>query len=172
MWVEAQALENVISMYPASAEGLARAESIYQNQLFRFDRAFELNAKRVELGDGKLEFIESHLTTARFEGCATRAAALRTDILQKDQRIVLTALRFACLAADHKAEDARVAGYQLVKDISGLEKVRWVFSGTKHFVGQHPAFVVKSAEWVELFEALERGDEVRARASLAALGVP
>jgi hypothetical protein len=89
-----------------------------------------------------------------------------------DQRIVLTALRFACLAANQKAENARVAGRQLVKDISDLEKVRWTFNGTKQFVSQHPAFAVRSAEWVRLFEALEQGDEVKARASLAALGVP
>jgi hypothetical protein len=172
-WEEAaEALENALSLYPAYTEALARAVSIYHNRLFRFDRAFELNAKRVELGTGELEFVESHLTTARFEGCATRAALLLTDTSWKDHRIVLTALRFACLAADQKAEDARVAGHQLVTDISGLEKVRWVFSGTKHFVGQHPAFAAKSAAWVQLFEALEQGDEVRARASLAALSIP
>lgn len=70
----AQAAENVLTLYPTLIEGLARAESIYQDGLFRFDRAFELNAKRVELGDGELEFIEKHLTTARFGGCAIRGA--------------------------------------------------------------------------------------------------
>ncbi len=171
-WEEAaQATENMLTLYPTSIEALARAEGIYQNELFRFDRAFELNAKRVELGFGGLDFIEKHLTTARFEGCATRAAALRSEISEKDQRLVLTALRFACLAADQKTEDARAAGHQLVKDISGLEKMHWTFRGVKHFVSQHPAFAVKAAEWVRLFEALEQGDQGKAGASLAALGV-
>jgi tetratricopeptide (TPR) repeat protein len=171
-WEEAaQAVENVLTLYPTSIEGLARAEGIYQDRLFRFDRAFELNAKRVELGNGELDFIEKHLTTARFEGCATRGAALRIAISEKEPRVVLTALRFACLVADQKTEDAGAAGRQLAKDISGLEKVHRTFRGVKHFVSQHPAFAVKAAEWTRLLEALEQGDELKARVSLTALGV-
>ena len=171
-WGEAaQALENGLTVYPTAIEGLARAEWIYQDRLFRFDRAFELNAKRVELGDGELPFIETHLTTARFGGCATRAAALRTETSEKNRQIMLTALRFACLAADQKTADALAAGRQLLKDIPGLGKIDWSFGGVKHFVSQHPAFAAKAGAWVELFEALEQGDEVKARASLAALGV-
>jgi hypothetical protein len=67
---------------------------------------------------------------------------------------------------------ARAAGRQLRQQIAGLDKVRWTFTGTKHFVSQHAAFAAKSADWVRLFEALEQGDEVKATASLTALGVP
>ena len=87
---------------------------------------------RFELGDGKLDFIETHLTTARFAGCATRSAALRTEIAEKDQRLVLTTLRFACLAADQKTEDAVTTGRELAKDLSGLDKIHWAFDGVKH----------------------------------------
>ena len=39
-------------------------------------------------------------------------------------------------------------------------------------MSQHPAFGGKAADWVRLFEALEQGDEAKARAALSALGVP
>ena len=176
----AQAAENVLTLYPTHIEAAARAEAIYQNRLFRFDRAFEINAKRSGRGDGLqfegddniLDFIETDLTTARFAGCVTFSAALRNSISGKDQRLVLTSLRFACLAADQKTEDAVTAGRELAKDLSGLDKIHWTFDGVKHFVSQNPAFAGKAAEWVRLFEALEQGDEAKARAALSALGVP
>jgi hypothetical protein len=172
-WEEAAlATGNVLSLYPAWIEGLERAEGIYHDHLFRFDRAFELNARRVALGEGELHFVQNHLTTARFDACATRAAALESKISEQDQHQVLTALRFACLSAEQRPEDARAAGRQLRQQIAGLDKVHWTFSGTEHFVSQHAAFAAKSADWVRLFEALEQGDEVKATASLTALSVP
>jgi hypothetical protein len=101
-----------------------------------------------------------------------RAWQLGTKTSEKGQRLLLTALRFACLAANQKAEDARAVGGELAKDISGLKKVRWSFRGVEHFMSQHPAFAAKGTDWVRLFEALEQGDEEKARASLVALGVP
>jgi hypothetical protein len=92
-----------------------------------------------------------------------------SDTLENNRRVVLASLRFACLAADQRVEDARAAGSQLAKALSGLQKVGWTFAGVRHFVSQHPAFAVKSAEWVRMFEALEQGNESNA---LAALGVP
>jgi hypothetical protein len=65
-----------------------------------------------------------------------------------------------------------VTAGQLREAITGLEKVRWAFTGTRHFVSRHPAFAGKAQDWVRLFEALEQGDEAKARASLAALGPP
>jgi hypothetical protein len=162
----------VLIAYPEYLEGLARAEGIYHDRLFRFDRAFELNTRRVQLGDGELDFVEKHLTTARFEACATRANSLQNKIPEKDLRVGLSALRLACLAAGQKTEDARTAASQLREELAGLEKSRWIFGGTKHFVSRHPAFAAKAAEWVRFFEALEQGDEAKAQASLAALSVP
>jgi tetratricopeptide (TPR) repeat protein len=176
-WEEAaQALENVLTLHPTFIEALKSAQWIYQERLFRFDRAFELNAKQVELGDGELPFIEKHLTTAHFEGCAARATALRAQFSEKNERLVLTALRFACLAADQKTEDARAAGRQLVKDISGLEKVGWTFTGVEHFVSQQPAFAVNhqpneessprcsscdsAAAWRRMFQRVTRRSRV------------
>jgi hypothetical protein len=64
------------------------------------------------------------------------------------------------------------AGRELRKQVAGLEKTGWTFTGTKHFVSQHAAFAAHARDWVRLFEALEQGDQAKAIAALAALGVP
>jgi tetratricopeptide (TPR) repeat protein len=169
-WEEAaHATENVLAVVPTSVEALVRAERIYQDRLFRFDRAFEMNAKRLELGDGKFDFIEVNLTTARFEDCASRAATAEREIKDSSQRLVMTALRFACLAAGGKKEEGREVWRQLVNDLSALGQIRWTFRGVKHYVTKHPAFATQSADWIRLFEALEQGDRAQAGAALAAL---
>jgi hypothetical protein len=95
---------------------------------------------------------------------------MSSETLENDRRPVL-ALRFAFLAAEQKAEDARTAGRQLLKGLSGFQRVRWTFGGILHFVGEHSTLATKSAEWVRLFEALEEGDQSKARAALAGLGI-
>jgi hypothetical protein len=59
----------------------------------------------------------------------------------------------------------------LFGEISGLCKVESL-GGVKHYLREHPAFHTNAAEWIRLLEALEQGDEAKARPSLAALGVP
>jgi hypothetical protein len=80
-------------------------------------------------------------------------------------------LRFACLAGEKKSDEALASGRWLRKELVGLEKVGWTFSGTEHFISGHPAFAAKAADWVRLFESLEQGDEKKALAALTALGV-
>ena len=167
-WAEAAAAEeNVLTVHPESMKDLELAESIYHEHLFRFDRAFELNARRVEHGDGELDFVEKHLTTARFEACASRAEVLESKTSDKNMRTILIALRFACLAAGGKKDGARAAAAQLRESMTGLEKGNWDFGGTKYFVSRHAAFAGKSQAWVGLFDALEQGDEAKARTALS-----
>lgn len=175
-WEEAaQALEKVLTLNPRHMEALQLADWIYHEHLFRFDRAFDLNAKREEIGvgsgGGKEDIVEKHLTTGRFNACATRAAARHGEVSEKRLKLVLSAIRFACLSGEQKGAEALAIGRQLRQEVSALERVRWTFSGTKHFVKTHPAFAAKAA-WVSLFEALELGDEAKALAAISALGVP
>jgi WD40 repeat protein/tetratricopeptide (TPR) repeat protein len=171
-WEEAaQTAENVLTLYPTDRVALKLAADTYHEHLFRFDRAFALTAKLVELGERELDFIEAHLTTGRFDDCVNRAAALQNKISRKDHRLVLAGLRLACSSAAQKNDDVWAVGSQLREEISGLEKVRWIFGGTKHFVDQHAAFAAKATAWVRLFEALEEGDKTKAHAALTALGV-
>jgi tetratricopeptide (TPR) repeat protein len=172
-WQEAAAAEEfALSMDPPWSEALARATSIYREHLFQFDRAFELNTRRVSIGQGQDDFIENHLTTARFSDCASKASDHLTQTNDPGEKLALTAIRLACLSAAVGPADARTttATSDIFTQIHNLQKVGWSFSGTKHFIGQSPAFAAHSSDWVHLFEALEEGDEPKARAALLALG--
>jgi tetratricopeptide (TPR) repeat protein len=172
-WPEAAAAEeSALSVYPQSPEALARATSIYHEHLFQFDRAFELNTRRVSLGQGQDDLIENHLTTARFSDCASRASDRLSQISDPHIKLALTAIRLACLSATPGPADARTstAASDFFTQIHNLQKTGWSFSGTKHFLAQHPAFAPHSSDWVHLFEALEEGNEPKARAALLALG--
>jgi tetratricopeptide (TPR) repeat protein len=171
-WQEAAAAEeSAISLYPESSEALARATSIYHEHLFQFDRAFELNTRRVSLGEGQDDFIQNHLTTARFSDCASKASDRLTQVTDLHTKLVLTTIRLACLSATPGPADARTtAASDIFTQIHNLQKTGWTFSGAKHFLAQHPAFAPHSSDWVHLFEALEEGDEPKARTALLALG--
>jgi hypothetical protein len=176
-WEEAaQGAEKVLAFNPAPPDGLAVAVAIYQEGLFRFERAFELAAKRVELGGGEEDFVEAHLTTARFDACATRATALLKKTSMNELRVALTAIRFACLSAAQRTAERRVASRELRTEIGGLNggppPLGWNFTGVKHFLSGHPAFAEKAAEWIQLFDALEQRDQTKARAALTALDAP
>jgi tetratricopeptide (TPR) repeat protein len=93
-WTEAaQAAENALGLDPESADVLELAENIYHDRLFQFDRAFELNSKRVELGAGGDDFVEKHLTTARFETCAALAGMRLSEVSDKRIRLAWISTR-------------------------------------------------------------------------------
>ncbi|MGA2095209.1 MAG: DUF2610 domain-containing protein [Candidatus Acidiferrum sp.] len=171
-WKEAaQAIETAYSLEPESTTILNAAENIYHDGLFNYSRAYELNAKRVDLGEGGYDFVEKNLTTSRFEACANLAAIAWLEASDRI-RLVMSSIQFACLSAERKTDAALIVGRRLRKDVAGLKTVGWVFSGTKNFVNTSPAFADKAPQWVSLFEALEQGDEKKALAALDALGVP
>jgi len=166
------ATEAALSVYPSSLQALARGYSIYHEELFQFDRAFEFNSRLVALGHMQDYFPENHLTTARFSDCASRASDRLPQISDPHTKLALTAIRLACLSATPGPADARTsaAASDIFTQIHNLQKIGWSFSGTKHFLAQHPAFAPHSSDWVHLFEALEEGNEPKARTALLALG--
>lgn len=168
----ADAAEAALRLDPNSIDIMDFAESIYHDKLFRFDRAYELNARRVEMGFGGRDFVEKQLTTGRFEECAAMATAVREGATEKTTRIIVSSIGFACLTAEQKPEAAHAAGHRLRKEVQDLGYFNWSFAGTKHFVSTNPAFAGKASQWVSLFEALEHSDEKKVLAALTALGVP
>jgi hypothetical protein len=140
--------------------------------LFQFDRAFELNSRRASLGQNQDDFIESHLTTARFSDCASKASDRLSQIADPSLKLALTAIRLACISAAPGLADARTssAASDIFPQLRDLQKSNWSFAGAKHFISQSPAFAPRSSDWIHLFEALEEGDEPKARSALLALG--
>src|SRR5262249_49091881 len=118
------------------------------------------------------DFVEKHLTTGRFAECDSLATASREVATEKQARLVLSSIEFACLTGEQKPEAAQAVGRRLRKEMSGLLKGSWSFGGTEHFFSGHPAFAAKATQWVSLFDALEQGDEKKGMAALTGLGVP
>jgi tetratricopeptide (TPR) repeat protein len=155
-WSEAaQVIEATLRLDPQSLDALTLADHIYHDGLFDYKRAFDLNAKRVQLGDGGYDFVEKHLTTSRFDSCATRSEMAWDEATRKGIVIAMSSLEFACLTAEHKTDEALAVGRRLRKEVAGLKSVTWRFTGTEHFISNSPAFADKAPQWVMLFEALE-----------------
>jgi tetratricopeptide (TPR) repeat protein len=154
----ADATDVALELVPESIQSLRIAERLFQDHLFAFERAFELNERRVQLeGDAlvRLDFAEKHLTTARFAGCVAHLAPIDVE-----GRVVPVreSIRFACEFAMGNKEAAAMSSNALLELAAGLQKPGWVFAGTLHFIASHDAFAASRASWTQLFEKLEAGD--------------
>jgi tetratricopeptide (TPR) repeat protein len=168
-WQEtADAEEQVIAVDPTKFD-LAVAYAVYHDRLYRFDRALEIAAKRVEQGDGEADFIEAELTAAEFEACASRA----TEFLQAKSdpiwRPIVAGFRFACLTGTGNPGATRSGASQFLDEVSGLQNTDYEAAGIKHFMTGNSAFAPNAPDWIRLFEALERGDEGQARDAVSKL---
>ncbi len=135
-------------------------EGIYHDHLFEFARAYDLNKHRVELDptvSARAAFAEKQLTTERFEECVEKWNQFQTGELDENHQVVRAGLVFACRHAAGNKDEAESA--QALLKISGtLQKVGWTFTGTKHFLAEHPAFAQARDAWQRLFTALEDGN--------------
>jgi len=163
--------ELALSLDPQSDQILQFLADVDHEQLFKFERAYELGQMRVPLGYGQDDFVEASLTVSQFSSCINLAVArwkADTDIRLK---IVMSALDFACLSA-LKDSNAHAAGSELRQEIPSLKAGGWTYNGTEHFVASSPAFAPNGATWVSLFQALGNGNQQAVYAALTALGVP
>jgi len=170
-WVAAaKAGELALSLDPQSEDILQWVSFIDHEQLFKFERAYELDQMRIQLGYGQDDFVEANLTTSRFDACDNLAGAAWRNDTTTNLKIVMSSLQFACLTGERNFL-ASVMGSQLRKEISGLQKVGWTYNGTERFVASSPAFAPNGSTWVTLFQALTNGDERTALEALTALGI-
>lgn len=168
----AQGLEAALKLDPGSVDALALLDYIYHEKLFEFDRAYEINARRVQLGVGGEDFVEKHLTTSRFEECADLAAVVRDESSKDHVRFVMSSLEFACLSGEGRHDAALERGKRLRKEMLALDKNEYTFTGVEHFISASPAFSGNATKWVSLFQAIQEGDVKEAQAALTSLGVP
>jgi len=157
----AEAAENVLEVLPKDASALKQAEMIYQDILFRFSSAFDLNQRRVRRDNSpgtRLEFVQTHLTTARFSECVARSADFRDEELQAGALPVRDVLRLACQFGAGQKSGARQTAGAILQESANLHVPAWRASGVKHFLSLHPAFAAARDLWVQLFEKLEKGD--------------
>lgn len=170
-WLSAaKAGELALSLDPQSEDILQYVSFIDHEQLFNFERAYELDQMRIPLGHGQDDFVEANLTASRFAACASLAEADGRNQTASRLKIVMLSLQYACLAAEGNVMSL-VYGSQLRRQMSGLQKVGWTFTGTEHFVRSSPAFAPNGAAWASLFQALSDGNEKAALDALISLGI-
>jgi hypothetical protein len=167
-------MDGLLAADPGSIPLMQQEANLYHEVWFQFDRAYNIDQRRIEAGEpaATQDFAEANLTAAHYETCADLATALQHETQEQRMSIIMTALEFACWSGANQKDSAHASGVMLRSELSGLEKVNWDFSGTKHFVASQHPFDAQGPAWVSLFEALEAGDERKALTALTALGIP
>lgn len=174
-WAEAdKAVDSYISTDPDSDQVLGRASNLYHERWFRFDHAYQIDRRRLELSSNEgaaADFAEASLTVSRYDSCAALSSVVRSETKEERMKLVMTSIEFACLTGENRHDAALAAGRMLQGELSGLQKVNWVFTGTEQYVRSHRPFEAQGSAWADLFDALQKGDEGKARAALTTLGV-
>jgi tetratricopeptide (TPR) repeat protein len=157
----AGAMENALNVLPDDVVALAQAEFAYQEHLFQFAKAFELNRHRLRLNDSqdaRLDFVEKNLTTARFADCVALTEKLNDREIEGGSLVARDVLRLACAFGSGQKVTARRTAQAILQEAASLGQPVGAFSGTKHFLGLDPAFAAGRESWIQLFEQLEKGD--------------
>lgn len=156
-----EATENVLVVFPEDASDLKRAEEIYQEILFRFSKAFDLNQRRARLVNSpgtRMEFVEKHLTTARFSECVALSGDFEHEGLRGAALLVRDVLRLVCEYGAGQKSAARQTAGAILLESANLHQPAWDAPGVRHFLSLHPAFAAGRDLWVQLFKKLEEGD--------------
>jgi tetratricopeptide (TPR) repeat protein len=171
----AKALEECLEVFPDNAGFLNTAISIYHDNLYRYDRAYELAQHWLKVDaspDAKIGLLEQDLTTSRFEDCGKQAASIDDDAFPNApaaMTLIRDSMRMACQwGAGQKAEAQHTANALLLKSAQ-LQDVDFQFPGTRHFLESSPAFETGRTAWIALFDSLEKGDGAAMAAALRQL---
>jgi len=159
----AEAYANVLTIYPDNKEGYQRLSQIYQERLFKFPEAFELNRLWLEghPDDFSAEtgFVEKHFTTGRFTECQGRIAKLlASPLITASNEAVLRAIGIAALLALDKTNQVPTELDALLKYIGSQPadfKVDWNSTSIIYFIGQKDKLKARHAWLQRLFDALQ-----------------
>jgi tetratricopeptide (TPR) repeat protein len=160
----AKALESCLEVFPDNVEFLQTAVFIYQENLYRYDRAYELSERWLKADaspDARLGMAEADLTTNRFEDCGKQVEAIdNAASLAPDAATILIgdSMKLACQWGAGQKAAARETGKALLLKSAQLQDKDFDFAGTRHFIDSSPAFAAGRASWSALFESLEKGD--------------
>jgi tetratricopeptide (TPR) repeat protein len=171
----AKALEASLEAFPDNAGFLNTAISVYHDNLYRFDRAYELAQHWLNVDaspDAKISMLEQDLTTSRFDHCEKQAAAIGDDAFPNApvaMTLIRDSMRMACQWASGQKADAQQTANALLLKSSQLQDVGFQFPGTRHFLGSTPVFAAGRASWIALFDSLEKGDGAAMAAALRQL---
>jgi hypothetical protein len=159
-----EALTKCLQAFPDNVGFLVTAISIEHDNLYHFDRSYELTQHWLKLDDSpiaKLSMEEEDLTSNHFEDCEKQAAGLEDSALPAALlpiTVIRDAMKLSCQAASGQMADAQQTAKALLLKSSQLQNLGWEFDGTRHFLSSSPAFEVARSSWVALYSSLEKGD--------------
>jgi hypothetical protein len=161
-WEQAvDAAEKFLEVFPDDSTELARVEFIHQEILFNFATAFEINLRRLKIDKSpltRLQFLEKHLTTARFSDCIAQSLNFESDGLLAGGVLVRDVLRLTCEYGAGQLTGARQTANVILRETPKLSQPIWEGRGVRHFLDRHPAFAAGRDLWVKLFDKLAEGD--------------
>jgi hypothetical protein len=118
------------------------------------------------------DFAEKHLTTGRFSECAERLAMLLSNpAIEAPVQVALQTLAIANLPALNQGELVPGKIEAMLERMAAQPedfRVTWTFSGTRHFIGQHPTLAPHRAWLQQFFDAVEGQDRQAILAGLQA----
>ena len=165
----ASAFESVLEVSPTSQSIIKALSRIDHEELFRFDRALELDeqAFKIDPSTGnRMDLVEASLTAAHFSQCAEQAAAIDDPVLSTSLIPVRDTIKLACQWGAGQKAAAQQTATALLPQAAGLHSPGWNFAGTRHFLTSSAAFETDRASWIALFESLEKGDGAAMAAAL------
>ena len=160
----AKAIEAVLEVFPNDVGYLQTAVSIYHDNLFRYDRSYELAQRWLKLDDSplaRLSMEENDLVTGRFEECEKQAATIGDTAFPNapvSMTMIRDSIRMSCQWGAGQKADAQQTAQALSFKSAQLQDMGWEFTGTRHFLDSSQAFEAGRTSWVSLFQSLEKGD--------------
>jgi tetratricopeptide (TPR) repeat protein len=168
----ASAFESVLEVLPTSQSIINALSNIDHEEIFRFDRALELDeqAFKIDPSTGnRMNLVEANLTAAHFSQCVEQAVAIDDPVLSTSKIPVRDTIKLACQWGAGQKAAAQQTATALLPQAAGLHSPGWRFAGTRHFLASFPAFEAGRASWIALFESLEKGDGAAMAAALQQL---
>jgi len=168
----AKAIDAALEAFPNDASFLQTGVSIYHDDLYNYDRGYELTDRWLKAEaspDAKLSMVEADLTTSRFEDCAKRAVSIDDAALPDPAgpyALIRDTMKLTCQWGAGDKPAAQESARALLLKSGQLQNVGWGVEGTRHFLGSSPAFETGRTSWVALFASLEKGDSAAMAAAL------
>lgn len=166
-WAAALELsDSVLQAFPDDGSAYNTKSGALHDGLFRFDEAFEFNKKWVDSHPkdfpAKLNFAEKQFTTGRFAEAVRFIDTLLSDRnIYAEDKTALRAIQIGCLLGAGQPEEAPAKLGVLIDEVEKQPssfRVRWVYRGVRHFVGEYKNLAAHR-EWLEkLFDAIEHND--------------
>lgn len=168
----AKAIDAALEAFPNDASFLQTGVSIYHDDLYNYDRAYELTDRWLKAEaspEARLTMVEEDLTTSRFEDCEKQAASIDDAALPDPAGpygLIRDAMKMTCQWGAGERAAAQQTALALLLKSAQLQNAGWGVEGTRHFLGASPTFEAGRASWVGLFNSLETGDGTAMAAAL------